>query len=332
MLKTTITGSLPKPSWLAQPETLWAPWAAEDPAKLEEAKQDAVRLAIRDQEQAGIDIVTDGEQSRQHFVHGILEKIEGIDFEKKTRIGIRDDRYDADCPTVTSALKRMGSIHGDEVTFARAQTDRALKFTMPGPMTIVDTLADEHYGDRPKMAMAFGEILYMDVVTHTAAIGCGPIAAKHIQLLPAANRHLAHEGEQVVGDAIGVFPHAPRGVGSHRIEIAQAGNTPLIRCTGNHIAEQLFHGGFGMAVGIDGFDRCCFRDRHRFWVAIEGGAAAEHQCAASMRIHGREQGAGAAEVHIPVAQRFGHRFTHRLKPREVDHGVDPLARCVGVGK
>lgn len=159
MLKTTITGSLPKPSWLAQPETLWAPWAAEDPAKLEEAKQDAVRLAIRDQEQAGIDIVTDGEQSRQHFVHGILEKIEGIDFEKKTRIGIRDDRYDADCPTVTSALKRMGSIHGDEVTFARAQTDRALKFTMPGPMTIVDTLADEHYGDRPKMAMAFAEIL-----------------------------------------------------------------------------------------------------------------------------------------------------------------------------
>ena len=113
MLKTTITGSLPKPSWLAQPETLWAPWAAEDPAKLEEAKQDAVRLAIRDQEQAGIDIVTDGEQSRQHFVHGILEKIEGIDFEKKTRIGIRDDRYDADCPTVTSELKRMGSIHGD---------------------------------------------------------------------------------------------------------------------------------------------------------------------------------------------------------------------------
>ena len=159
MLKTTITGSLPKPSWLAQPETLWAPWAAEDPAKLEEAKQDAVRLAIRDQEQAGIDIVTDGEQSRQHFVHGILEKIEGIDFEKKTRIGIRDDRYDADCPTVTSALKRMGSIHGDEVTFARTQTDRALKFTMPGPMTIVDTLADEHYGDRPKMAMAFAEIL-----------------------------------------------------------------------------------------------------------------------------------------------------------------------------
>ena len=159
MLKTTITGSLPKPAWLAEPEKLWAPWAAKDPARLEEAKHDAVRLAIRDQEEAGIDIVTDGEQSRQHFVHGILEKIDGIDFDKKTTIGIRDDRYDADCPTVVSALRRKGPIHTDEVKFARAHTDHPLKFTMPGPMTIVDTLADEHYGDRPKMAMAFAEIL-----------------------------------------------------------------------------------------------------------------------------------------------------------------------------
>jgi 5-methyltetrahydropteroyltriglutamate--homocysteine methyltransferase len=100
MLRTTVTGSLPKPAWLAQPEVLWAPWASDDPALLEEAKHDAVRLAIRDQEEAGIDIVSDGEQSRQHFVHGILEKIEGIDFENKQRIGIRDDRYEADCPTV----------------------------------------------------------------------------------------------------------------------------------------------------------------------------------------------------------------------------------------
>ncbi|MBN43598.1 MAG: 5-methyltetrahydropteroyltriglutamate--homocysteine methyltransferase [Alphaproteobacteria bacterium] len=159
MLNTTITGSLPKPSWLAKPEALWAPWTTDDPALLEEAKYDAVRLAIRDQEEAGIDIVTDGEQSRQHFVHGILEKIDGIDFEKKTRIGIRGNRYDADCPTVVSGLNRSGPIHGEEVKFARTQTNRDLKFTMPGPMTIVDTLADQHYGDRPKMAMAFAEIL-----------------------------------------------------------------------------------------------------------------------------------------------------------------------------
>ena len=159
MLKTTVAGSLPKPAWLAQPEVLWAPWASDDPAQLEEAKHDAVRLALRDQEEAGIDIVSDGEQSRQHFVHGILEKIDGIDFENKQRIGIRDDRYEADCPTVVSELVRSGPIHRDEVTFARAHTDHDLKFTMPGPMTIVDTLADAHYGDRPAMAMAFADIL-----------------------------------------------------------------------------------------------------------------------------------------------------------------------------
>ncbi len=159
MLKTTVTGSLPKPAWLAQPEVLWAPWSTDDPAQLEEAKHDAVRLALRDQEEAGIDIVSDGEQSRQHFVHGILEKIEGIDFDNKQRIGIRDDRYEADCPTVVGDLARSGPIHRDEVAFARAHTDHDLKFTMPGPMTIVDTLADTHYGDRPAMAMAFADIL-----------------------------------------------------------------------------------------------------------------------------------------------------------------------------
>jgi 5-methyltetrahydropteroyltriglutamate--homocysteine methyltransferase len=169
MLETTITGSLPKPTWLAEPEKLWAAWSTNDPKRLEEAKQDAVRLAIREQEEAGIDIVTDGEQRRQHFVHGVLEKIEGIDFNKKIRIGIRNDRYDADCPTVVSQLKRTAPIHTDEVTFARAHTDRKLKFTLPGPMTIVDTLADEHYGDRPAMAMAFAEILNQEARDLVAA-------------------------------------------------------------------------------------------------------------------------------------------------------------------
>ena len=159
MLKTTITGSLPKPSWLAKPEMLWAPWTTDDPKALKEAQQDAVRLAMLDQEEAGIDIITDGEQSRQHFVHGVLEKIEGIDFANKKRIGIRADRYEADCPVVVSELRRSGPIHRDEVVFARAHTNKPLKFTMPGPMTIVDTLADDFYGDRPAMALAFADIL-----------------------------------------------------------------------------------------------------------------------------------------------------------------------------
>ena len=158
LLPTTIAGSLPKPSWLAEPQRLWAPWQLSGEA-LERGKRDAVLVVLKEQEMAGIDIVTDGEQGRQHFVHGFLAGIEGVDFAKRKRIGIRDNRYEADCPTVVSALRRPKSVHAEEARFARANTDHKLKFTLPGPMTIVDTLADEHYGDRAKMALDFGRIL-----------------------------------------------------------------------------------------------------------------------------------------------------------------------------
>src|SRR3989442_14704533 len=158
MLLTTIAGSLPKPSWLAKPETLWAPWLL-PPPMLREGQRDAVLIALKDQELAGIDIVTDGEQSRQHFVHGFLERLEGVDFSRRVTIGIRADRYKAEVPTVTAPIRRRGSIHGDEVRFARAGTARALKFTIPGPMTIVDTLADEYYRDRRRLALEFARVI-----------------------------------------------------------------------------------------------------------------------------------------------------------------------------
>ena len=158
MLLTTIAGSLPKPSWLAKPRVLWAPWSLSD-AVLAEGKRDAVRLALLEQEAAGIDIVTDGEQSRQHFVHGFLEAIEGVDFARRVTIGIRADRYKAEVPTVTGPLVRRRAVHADEVRFARAHTTRKLKFTIPGPMTIVDTLADEHYRDRARLAMEFARLI-----------------------------------------------------------------------------------------------------------------------------------------------------------------------------
>src|SRR5438094_8664967 len=137
MLPTTIAGSLPKPTWLAEPGVLWAPWRLSGDA-LGEGQRDAVLLALRDQEEAGIDVVSDGEQSRQHFVHGFLEHIDGIDFTRKQRIGIRADRYEADCPTVVGPVRRRRPVHADDAAFARAHTDRRLKFTLPGPMTIVD--------------------------------------------------------------------------------------------------------------------------------------------------------------------------------------------------
>jgi 5-methyltetrahydropteroyltriglutamate--homocysteine methyltransferase len=158
MLETTIAGSLPKPAWLAEPEQLWATRRYEG-AELERAKQDAALVWLKEQEAAGIDVVSDGEQFRVHFVHGFLERIEGIDWTRKTKMGIRDNRYVVDVPTVTGPVSRRGSVHGDEVRFTRAYTQHKMKFTLPGPMTICDTIADAHYGRRADMAMAFAEIL-----------------------------------------------------------------------------------------------------------------------------------------------------------------------------
>src|SRR6266550_5268331 len=158
LFATTIAGSLPKPAWLAEPNRLWAPWRAAG-AALADAKRDATLLALKLQEDCGIDIVTDGEQSRQHFVHGFLEFVDGIDFARKVEIGIRADRYKAMVPTVTDSLRLKSRVHAREAQLARAHTERKLKFTLPGPMTIVDTVADAHYGDRVKMAMAFADLL-----------------------------------------------------------------------------------------------------------------------------------------------------------------------------
>jgi 5-methyltetrahydropteroyltriglutamate--homocysteine methyltransferase len=158
LFPTTVAGSLPKPSWLAEPNKLWAPWRLQG-EELAAAKDDATLLAVKVQEDAGIDIVGDGEQARQHFVHGFLEAVDGIDFNKKVEMGIRNDRYKAMCPTVVGELRLRTRVHAREARLARAHTAKKLKFTLPGPMTIVDTISDAHYGDRVKMAMAFAGLL-----------------------------------------------------------------------------------------------------------------------------------------------------------------------------
>ncbi|HWK83424.1 MAG TPA: methionine synthase [Caldimonas sp.] len=162
MFDTAIAGSLPKPSWLAETEKLWPEWKASG-AELERAKADATLLWLKVQEDAGLDIVGDGEQSRQHFVHGFLARVEGIDFEHKVKMGIRNNRYDAMVPQVIGALRLAGRVHASEARLVRAHTKRLLKFTLPGPMTIVDTVADCYYGQgregRIKLAFAFAELL-----------------------------------------------------------------------------------------------------------------------------------------------------------------------------
>ena len=221
MFETTIAGSLPKPFWLAEPGKLWPRWKAQG-AELEQAKRDATLLALKAQEDAGLDIVTDGEQSRQHFVHGFLEAVSGIDFEHKVKMGIRDNRYEAMVPQVTGPLRLRARVHRPEATLARAHTRKKLKFTLPGPLTIVDTVADRHYGDRRAMAMVFADLLNEEA------------------------RALEADGVDVIQfdePAFNVYPDEVNAWGIAALERAAAG---LTCTTAVHICY-----GYGIAANID---------------------------------------------------------------------------------
>lgn len=163
LFSAAIAGSLPKPAWLSETNKLWPQWRS-DGAELARAKLDATLLWIKAQEDAGLDVIGDGEQSRQHFVHGFLEQVEGIDFEHKVKMGIRNNRYEALLPQVVAPLRLKGRVHATEARLLRAHTRRKIKFTLPGPMTIVDTVADRHYGDRATMAMAFADLLNQEAL------------------------------------------------------------------------------------------------------------------------------------------------------------------------
>lgn len=157
LLPTSIVGSLPKPSWLAEPQALWSPWKLQGD-ELAEGKSDALRIAVQEQRRAGIDIVSDGEQTRQHFVTTFIEHLTGVDFEHRETVRIRN-RYDASVPTVVGAVSRERSVFVDDARFLRTLTDQPIKWALPGPMTMIDTLADRHYKSREKLAFEFATIL-----------------------------------------------------------------------------------------------------------------------------------------------------------------------------
>jgi len=127
------------------------------------AQHDATRIALFEQQRAGIDVPTDGEQSRRHFVHGFAALLDGVDTTKIARRGIRGNRYEADCPTIVGPVQRTRAVHADEMRFAREVTVGRLKITLPGPMTIVDTLVDAHYGSRAKAAFAFAQAIRQEI-------------------------------------------------------------------------------------------------------------------------------------------------------------------------
>jgi len=157
LLPTSTAGSLPKPSWLAEPEKLWSPWKLQDD-ELINGKKDALRVSLQEQNRAGIDIVSDGEQTRQHFVTTFIEHLNGVDFENRKTVKIRD-RYEASVPTVVGAVSRPTPVFVEDAKFLRQQTDQPIKWALPGPMTMVDTLYDDHYKSREKLAWEFAKIL-----------------------------------------------------------------------------------------------------------------------------------------------------------------------------
>ncbi len=167
LLPTSTAGSLPKPAWLAEPEKLWSPWKLQD-QELLEGKHDALRVSLQEQQRAGIDIVSDGEQTRQHFVTTFIEHLDGVDFEKRQTVKIRD-RYDASVPTVVGPVSRQKPVFVEDAKFLRSQTDKPIKWALPGPMTMIDTLFDEHYKSREKLAWEFAKILNLEAKELEAA-------------------------------------------------------------------------------------------------------------------------------------------------------------------
>lgn len=157
LLPTSTSGSLPKPTWLAQPETLWSPWKLQG-KELTDGKHDALRVSLQEQQQAEIDIVSDGEQTRQHFVTTFIEHLSGVDFENRKTVTIRN-RYEASVPTVVGPVSRQKSVFVEDAKFLRQQTDKPIKWALPGPMTMIDTLYDDHYKSREKLAWEFAKIL-----------------------------------------------------------------------------------------------------------------------------------------------------------------------------
>jgi len=157
ILPTSTVGSLPKPAWLAPPEKLWSPWQLEG-EQLREGKQDALLVSLQEQLKAGVDIISDGEQTRQHFVTTFIEHLSGVDFKNRKTVKIRD-RYDASVPVVVDKVARKKSVFVEDAKFLRKQTNQPIKWALPGPMTMVDTLYDDHYKSREKLAWEFAKVL-----------------------------------------------------------------------------------------------------------------------------------------------------------------------------
>ena len=162
LLPTTLVGSYPQPEWLidrkrlaeivpprARARELWRM----EGALLDEAQDDATILAIRDQERAGIDVVTDGEMRRESYSNRFATALDGMDSDNPAQVPARTPGRYQIVPRVVGKLKRARPVQVRDVAFMRAQTDRPIRITIPGPFTMTQQLFDEYYKDEGALAM-----------------------------------------------------------------------------------------------------------------------------------------------------------------------------------
>ena len=168
----TTVGSFPQPGWLVrsteQGDRLRTEFALDgDP--LLEAQDDATVLCLREQEEVGLDLLTDGEQRRLSFIHHILAAWDGIDLDKRQPKAIRRRTTERPVPCVVGRVQRRSPAAVDDFLFVKARTAKPVKMTVPGPMTIIDSTYDEAYGDEEALAMDVATALNMELLDLQAA-------------------------------------------------------------------------------------------------------------------------------------------------------------------
>ena len=202
VLRTTLVGSYPQPDWLIDRDVLAGRvpprvrarelWRLPD-AVLDEAQDDASRLAVRELELAGLDIVTDGEMRRESYSNHFATALEGLDLDRPgvftERVGTQNE-----VPRVVGPIRRARPVEAGAARVLRESTDRAVKVTLPGPFTMSQQAADEHYGDPRELALAYAAAVNEEVhELFAAGIDVVQIDEPYVEARPEAAREFARE-------------------------------------------------------------------------------------------------------------------------------------------
>jgi 5-methyltetrahydropteroyltriglutamate--homocysteine methyltransferase len=216
MLVTTVVGSYPQPDWLIDRDRLGDRlpprirarelWRVPEPL-LEEAQDDATRLAVQDMERAGVDVITDGEMRRESYSNRFATALEGVDLD---RPGVALDRtgHENPVPRVVGPVRRREAVEVRDVEFLRSITDRRIKITVPGPFTMTQQAQNDHYGDDRSLALAYADAVNEELRDLKAAgADVVQIDEPYLQARPEPAREYAVEAinralEGIDGDTV----------------------------------------------------------------------------------------------------------------------------------